>query len=154
MRLNVLLITFTMLHDATFSLYDFDKAALRKLSNGRFKPGTSFASLIILRTKHELTSKAASKSVLLRLFQVGPPIIAKDRSYGPVLWIVLWTLKTIKLRMLFQRDTNNCKEIMISPCELFPARSPYFFQVALATAITWLATTITCWATSLGGKTD
>ena len=40
--------------------------------NGRFKPGTFFVSSIILRAKHELTSKAASKSVLLQLLQVGP----------------------------------------------------------------------------------
>jgi len=32
---------------------------------GRFKPETFFVSSIILRAKHELTSKAASKSVLL-----------------------------------------------------------------------------------------
>jgi len=34
-------------------------------SDGRFKPGTFFVSVIILRAKHELTSKATSKSVLL-----------------------------------------------------------------------------------------
>jgi len=37
--------------------------------------GTFFVSSIILRAKHELTSKAASKSVLLRLLQVGPAIV-------------------------------------------------------------------------------
>jgi len=30
-------------------------------------------------------------------------------------WIVFWALKTIKLRVLFQRDTNNCKEATILP---------------------------------------
>jgi len=48
------------------------------LSNGRFKPGMFFVSTIILLAKHGLTSKAASKSVLLRLLQVGPAIIAKE----------------------------------------------------------------------------
>ena len=32
--------------------------------------------------KHELTSKAASESVILRLLQVGLAIIAKERSFG------------------------------------------------------------------------
>jgi len=36
-----------------------------RYSNDRFKPGTFFVSSIILRAKHELTSKAASKSVVL-----------------------------------------------------------------------------------------
>jgi len=47
-------------------------------SHDRFKPGAFFVSSIILRAKHELTSKAASKGVLLRLLQVGPAIIAKE----------------------------------------------------------------------------
>ena len=34
-------------------------------TNDRFKPGTFFVSAIILREKRELTSKAASKNVLL-----------------------------------------------------------------------------------------
>jgi len=33
------------------------------LTNGRFKPGTFFVSSIIFRAKHELTSKAVSKSI-------------------------------------------------------------------------------------------
>jgi len=52
---------------------------LSESANGRFKPGTFFVSSIILRAKHELTSEAASKSILLRLLQVEPAIIAKDR---------------------------------------------------------------------------
>jgi len=48
------------------------------MANGRFKPGTFFVSSIILRAKHELTPTAASKSVLLRLMQVGPAIIATE----------------------------------------------------------------------------
>jgi len=38
---------------------------VRKLLYGQFKPGTFFVSSIILPAKHELTSKATSKSVLL-----------------------------------------------------------------------------------------
>jgi len=49
------------------------------VANGRFKLGMFFVSSITLQAKHELTSKAASKSGFLRLLQVGPAIIAKDR---------------------------------------------------------------------------
>jgi len=38
--------------------------------------GTFFVSSIILQTKHQLTSKAAGKSIFLRLSQVRPAIIA------------------------------------------------------------------------------
>jgi len=71
-----------------------DHPSNKPLANGRFKPGMFFVTSIILRAKHEPMSKAASKSVLL------------DRSLNT---------KKIKLRTLFQRDTNNCKEITISP---------------------------------------
>jgi len=55
-----------------------DLIILFYMYNGRFKPGTFFVSSIILRAKHELTSKVASRSVLLRLLQVRPVIIAKE----------------------------------------------------------------------------
>ena len=48
-----------------FLLYDLFTVVVRLLSYGWFKPGTFFVSLIILPAKHELTSQAASKSVLL-----------------------------------------------------------------------------------------
>ena len=54
--------------------------------NGQFKLGTFFVSSIILQPKHELTSQAASMSILMRLLQVRPAIIAKDvkkYSFGP-----------------------------------------------------------------------
>jgi len=47
-----------------------------------FRPGTFFVSSIILRAKHGLTSKAASKSVLFRLLWAEPAIIAEERSFG------------------------------------------------------------------------
>jgi len=65
-----------------------------KLADGRIKPGTIHVSSIIFWAKHELTSKAVSKSVFLTVF---------------------WTLKTIKLQTLFQKDTKSCKEATISP---------------------------------------
>jgi len=52
--------------------------------NGRFKPGIFFVWLIILWAKHELTSKAVSKTVFLRLLQVGSAIITKC-SFGSLL---------------------------------------------------------------------
>ena len=88
--------------------------AEKLLTYGWFKSGTFFVSSIILQAKHELTSKVANKSVILRLLQVRPAKIAKE-CQRTFFWIVLQTLKTIKLRTLFQRDTNNCKAIMISP---------------------------------------
>jgi len=52
------------------------------MSYGRFTLGTFFVSSIILWAKHELTSKATSKSIHLQLLQVGP--IAKDPDAADV----------------------------------------------------------------------
>ena len=48
----------------------------------RFKRGMFFVSSIIHQAKHELTSKADKKSILLQLSQVKPTIIAEERSFG------------------------------------------------------------------------
>ena len=49
------------------------------MANAWFKPGVLFMSSSILQTKHELTSKAASKAILLRLLRV------RSRNAKPVL---------------------------------------------------------------------
>jgi len=41
-------------------------------------------------------------------------------------WIVLWTLKTIKFRTLFQRGTNNCIEITISSARAISGQGTIF----------------------------
>ena len=77
-------------------------------TNDRFKPGTFFVSAIILREKRELTSKAASKNVLL------------DWS------LVVKNKKSFRRCFSYQIPTT-AKRSPYRPCELFPVRSPYFF---------------------------
>jgi len=61
-----------------------------------------FVTSMILRPKNEPTSRADSRSVLL-------------------------TLKIIKLRTLFQKDTNNSKGITISPVRALSGQITIFF---------------------------
>jgi len=41
-----------------------------------------FCKLVYFPAKHELTSEVAGKSILLRLLQVRPAIIAKEHFFG------------------------------------------------------------------------
>jgi len=84
-----------------------------KHTYGQFKPEKFFVSLIILWAKHELTSKAASKSGFC------------DYCRSDLQWIVLRKLKPTKLRTLFQETPTTAKRSRYRPCELFSVRLPF-----------------------------
>jgi len=61
-------------------------------------------------------SQSEMKEQSYRWFNHSIIFRAKQKSLARMFfWIVLWTLKAIKIRTLFQRDTSDCKDITVPP---------------------------------------
>lgn len=79
---------------------------------------------------HELKSKATSKSILLllSLLLLSSPTCNSHKIMPKNVHLdCTLNTKSNKASDAGSERTDNCKEITILPCELFPARSPYFF---------------------------